>query len=129
MKSKLIAIVAAMFAATPNANVLFLTSDNQAFTDKEKANNHSRYLSDKKVRRYERENYEQDEDEKISDSTTESERESLLVEYEELFGKTAAHNIGTETLKQRIEAKKAEVSQNPIKENEDTTLSNAEEKE
>lgn len=108
-------LIAAMFAAHVKIDELFVTSDGQGFTDSEKATDHARYLKDKEVQKYTRDSIEEIEDElteqeveSIPTGTEEAanKREALLVEYEELYGKPAAHNIGTDTLEERIAAKK-----------------------
>lgn len=115
-----LALVAAMFAAHPKIDELFVTSDGQGFTTEQKAMEHARYLKDKEVAKHQRdvkvtdENPEDEnpEDENPEDENPEGEnpedenpdRESLLAQYEELFGRKASHNISDEKLKERVEA-------------------------
>lgn len=100
-----------------NLQEIFLCSDEQGFTDKERANDHSRYLSDKTVHHFTSDSvllFQEGKKEsitKVDDTKTDEERQQLVVRYEELFGKKPAHNIGIEKLKVQIQEK--EVASKP----------------
>src|SRR5690625_2205335 len=116
-------VAARIFKYNPELDKIFLTSDGQGFKEYEKAVAHSAYLSDKKVTTIERSQLKQgsksgngakdsdDETESITTGSSEedeaAQRELLIAEYTELYGKAPSHNIKTETLEARIAEAKA----------------------
>lgn len=90
---------------------IFICTDGQGFTEKERANDHSRYLSDKTVHHFVADKSPQvlTENTALPPKKNNDEREQLVARYEELFGKKPAHNIGVEKLKTAIEEKEAEL--------------------
>lgn len=96
-------IAAEIFENYPNINTIYLTVDGQGFTDEEKAKDHARYHKDKTVKPFTRKS------EEVPADNDPEEREALMIKYEELFGQKAHHNIGTEKLKEKIDAKEAEL--------------------
>lgn len=101
-----------IFRAYSDIDEVFITSDLQGFTEKEKADNHADYLTDKKVHHfYRNSDFEDEPNANSEEPTAESEdRTALLAEYEQLFGQKPPHNIGTTKLKEKIEEKKAELN-------------------
>jgi len=90
---------------------VFVCTDKQGFTEKERANDHSRYLADKTVHHFEADKSPKvlTENTTLTSKQNNEEREQLFARYEELFGKKPAHNIGSEKLKASIEEKEAEL--------------------
>lgn len=93
---------------------VFITSDGQGYTDEHKAHDHARILSDKTVKKFEREFAETKEKaakegDNIDDEGAGTERNQLISDYMELFGAKPNHNISTEKLAQKIAEKKAEI--------------------
>ncbi|MDH1881183.1 hypothetical protein [Empedobacter sp. GD03797] len=99
-----------------NLQEVYVCSDKQGFTDKERANDHSRYLSDKAVHHFTSDSvliYEEGKKEpvaKVKATETDEERQQLAARYEELYGKKPAHNIGIEKLKAQIQEKETELA-------------------
>lgn len=96
----------AIFKAHANLEEIFVTSDGQGFTEKERAVNHSAILREKEVKFYHRNSLQT---KKVKDVEP-SEKETLELRYEELYGSKPAHNIGIEKLKERIAEKEAELT-------------------
>lgn len=82
---------------------IYMTSDGQGFTEEHHATDHARILTDKKVSTFTREQAPEEPKEPVN-----QERKALMQEYELLFGEKPVHNIGTDTLKAKIDTKKAE---------------------
>ena len=104
-----------IFEAHKAIDEIYITADGQGFTDEEKAKDHARYHKDQTIKHFERgfeENY-QDKDVQEDDSTgktqDDAERQNLVEEYTELFGKKPNHMTGVEKLKTAIADKKAEL--------------------
>lgn len=100
-----------IFEVYSEIDKIYITADGQGFTAKEKADNHAAYLSDKEIKCFNRSEVETEEPNVINPldaNGQEDDRAALLAEYEELYGQKANHNIGTEKLRAKIEAKKAE---------------------
>lgn len=113
--NKLALAALAIFAAHKNLDEVFITSDGQGFTDEEKAKDNARYHQDKTIKHFERGfegSYQDDEEADLSKGKTQeedAERQKLVEEYAELFGKKPNHMIGVEKLKTAIADKKAEL--------------------
>ena len=77
---------------------LYMTSDQQGFTQKQRAQSHAQNLKDNKVYTFEpfEENNTSDED---------TDRAALVVQYEEIFDVAPGHNWKTATIKSKIDAK------------------------
>lgn len=95
-----------LFAQHPNEAGFFVTSDNQAFTEKHKSDglNHAKTLEDKSL------DWVENPKAKVKKEPVEDEGESeaLIAKNKELFGKDSAKNIKTETLKTKIAEKEGE---------------------
>ncbi|MDM1074202.1 hypothetical protein HX001_17085 [Empedobacter brevis] len=95
---------------------IFVCSDKQGFTEKERANDHSRYLSDKTVHRFTSDSvliHEEGKKEPVNEAKetkTDEERQQLAQRYEELFGKKPNHMTGVEKLKSQIQEKETELA-------------------
>lgn len=116
-------VAARIFKYNPELDEIFLTSDGQGFKSYEKAISHSTYLSDKKVTKVLRSDLKNsgkdktkdtDVDEEDEDTATTADssddilnRDALIAEYTELYGKAPSHNIKTETLEARVAEAKA----------------------
>lgn len=98
-----------LFGQYPEEKGFHMTSDNNAFTDKNKGDalNHAKTLTDKKVDWVPNPKVETEADE-ISDEEKAAERTALIARYTELFGSAPVKNIKTETLKTKIAEKEAE---------------------
>lgn len=112
-KNKFALAALAIFTAHKQIDEIFITSDGQGFTDEEKAKDNARYHQDKTIKHFERgfeASYLDDEDQKPAKTQEDdAERQTLVEEYTELFGKKPNHNTGTEKLKSAIADKKAEL--------------------
>lgn len=132
----LIDVAARIFKYNPELDKIFLTSDGQGFKDYEKAVSHSEYLGNKEIKTFRRsdlkadskvkelhpvapENPEGDKEPEdnpeppVEPESSKDYRENLIVEYTELYGKSPAFNIKTETLEARIaEAKEKAQAEN-----------------
>lgn len=104
-----------LFANYPNEKGFWLSSDNQAFTDKHKGDglNHAKTLQDKELVWEENPKIKPediDEDEELTEEELAEQqlRDGLFARYTDLFGKAPNKNIGTETLKTKIAEKEAE---------------------
>ncbi|MDM1061943.1 hypothetical protein HXZ62_05090 [Empedobacter falsenii] len=99
-----------------NLQEVYVCSDKQGFTDKERANDHSRYLSDKTVHHFTSDSvliYEEGKKEpvaKVKATETDEERQQLAARYEELYGKKPNHLTGVEKLKTQIQEKETELA-------------------
>ena len=105
----------AIFTAHKNIDKIFMTSDGQGFTDEEKAKDCARYHKDQSITPFERgfeETYQDKNADDSADKTADNsdERQKLVDEHEELFGRKPNHNTGVEKLKAAIDAKKAELA-------------------
>lgn len=126
-------ILEIVFAHNPEAEVMHLTSDNQAFTESAKADSHSQRLGDEKVLTVTRSAFEAGEAPLVTDRAQEAgegkikgegegeaeveaeaevkvddEKTALQAKYLELFGKKANRLTGVEKLKTQIAEKEAE---------------------
>ncbi len=95
-----------LFAIHSRIDKVYITTDGQSFSDLDRAESHARTLKDDSVFDFDRYTAPQEDATKVE---TDKEREELIAEYAELFEKQPAHNIGTETLRQKIADKKAEL--------------------
>lgn len=99
-----------------NLQEVYVCSDKQGFTEKERANDHSRYLSDKTVHHFTSDSvliFEEGKKATVVENVetkSDDERQQLAARYEELFGKKPAHNIGIEKLKTQIQEKETELA-------------------
>lgn len=113
IKNKFALAALAIFTAHKAIDEIFITSDGQGFTDEEKAKDNARYHQDKTIKHFERgfeAGYQDDEDQQPAKTQEDdAERQKLVEEYTELFGKKPNHNTGTEKLKSAIADKKAEL--------------------
>ncbi|MBS9774952.1 MAG: hypothetical protein KGV59_07360 [Tenacibaculum sp.] len=92
-------IAVKLFAIHPQINKLYITTDGQGFSDLANAESHSRTLKNDKVVEFDRNVTPA----KVETKTeSDKNREALITEYTELFGKKPNHNIGTDTLRQKI---------------------------
>lgn len=105
-----------IFEAHNAIDEIYITADGQGFTDEEKAKDHARYHKDQSIKHFERgfeENYQdkevQKDDSKGKTPEDDAERQNLVEEYTELFGKKPNHMTGVEKLKTAIADKKAEL--------------------
>ncbi|MGG5507904.1 MULTISPECIES: hypothetical protein [unclassified Myroides] len=91
---------------------IYLTTDGQGFTEKERADAHSTILTNKEVFTFHRERETKQVEPVTAQTTdTDNERTELLAKYETLFEKKAPGNMGVKKLKENIEAKEAELAQ------------------
>lgn len=119
-----------IFKVYSDIDEVFITSDLQGFTEKERAENHTDYLADKRIYGFQRNSDFEDgtpnedggepsEDGDPKPHTNEpkenseqpaaennEERTALFAEYEQLFGQKPPHNIGIEELRAKINEKK-----------------------
>lgn len=119
-----------IFKVYSDIDEVFITSDLQGFTEKERAENHTDYLADKRIYGFQRNSDFEDgtpnedggepsEDGDPKPHTNEpkenseqpaaennEERTALFAEYEQLFGQKPPHNIGIEKLRTKINEKK-----------------------
>lgn len=89
-------------------SIVHVTSDGQGFTEMQRAENHAQNLIDKTIL-----TFEKSKEPKATNQEPEPtnlEREELIKQYAELFGKNPAHNITTEKLAAKIEEKKAAIN-------------------
>ncbi len=99
-----------------NLQEVYVCSDKQGFTEKERANDHSRYLSDKTVHHFTSDSvlvYEEGKKAPVAEiveTKTDDERQQLVARYEELFGKKPNHLTGVEKLKTQIQEKETELA-------------------
>lgn len=99
-----------------NLEEVYVCTDKQGFTEKERANDHSRYLSDKTVHHFTSDSiliYEEGKKEPVNEAKetkSDEKRQQLAARYEELYGKKPAHNIGIEKLKTQIQEKETELA-------------------
>ncbi|WP_312207685.1 hypothetical protein [Empedobacter sp.] len=99
-----------------NLQEVYVCSDKQGFTEKERANDHSRYLSDKTVHHFTSDSvliFEEGKKEpvaKVKATETDEERQQLVARYEELYGKKPNHLTGVEKLKTQIQEKETELA-------------------
>ena len=99
-----------IFKDHPELEEIYVTSDGQGFTDKNKAENQARYLKDRTIKTFAK-GFEENYVEEVEKPTvTELDREALAKEYEVLFGKSPAHNTKAETIAAKIAEKKAELA-------------------
>lgn len=98
-----------MFGMYPQFDKLYLTADEQGFSNETDAEAHAQTLEEKKVFEFEREE-EVTENSKVVNLNPETlERDALVGKYTELFGKAPAHNAKVETLQQKITEKEEEI--------------------
>lgn len=106
-----------IFEVNKQLKEVYITADLQGFTDKDKAADRTRYLNDKEVEHFVKgfeKTYTEDapkEPKEPKQPEDQTEREKLFAEYEQLFGKKASHNIGTDKLKKQVEDKRKENAQ------------------
>ncbi|MDM1138897.1 hypothetical protein [Empedobacter sp. R132-2] len=99
-----------------NLQEVYVCSDKQGFTEKERANDHSRYLSDKTVHHFTSDSvliFEEGKKESVNETKetkTDEERQQLAARYEELYGKKPNHLTGVEKLKVQIQEKETELA-------------------
>ncbi len=102
----------ALFKEHSKLAEVHVTSDGQGFTDKDKAENQSRYLKDKEIKHFQR-GFEADYSEEELGGTGggiepgAAERNKAVSDYMEVFGKTPNHNMLTENIIKATEGKKA----------------------
>ncbi|UFK27514.1 hypothetical protein [Elizabethkingia phage TCUEAP3] len=130
IKNKLAVTALAIFSVHPNIDEIYVTSDNNGFTEKEKMNDHLKLLKDKTFQHFVRgfdeaeledddldpadtgnqnpapENTNKDADPKATDA----ERPALVEKYTALFGKPPHHMSGVDKLKAAITEKEAELA-------------------
>ncbi len=97
-------IAVKLFAIHTGLDNVYITTDGQGFRDSANAEAHAQTLKDDKVFDFDRNIMPTEEPE----PKTDKEREALVKEYVKLFDKQPAHNIGTETLRQKIAEAKAD---------------------
>lgn len=99
-----------IFKVYSDIDEVFITSDLQGFTEKERAENHTDYLADKRIYGFQRNSDFEDgtpnEDGEQPTAENNEERTALFAEYEQLFGQKPPHNIGIEKLRTKINEKK-----------------------
>ncbi|MCP1997298.1 hypothetical protein [Flavobacterium sp. HSC-61S13] len=88
---------------------VFITSDAQGFKDLQRAEDHSRYLSDKNIEHYIDNNVNTELEAETPDTDSDlNQRLELVAKYEKLFGKKPAHNLGITKLQLQIQEKEKE---------------------
>lgn len=114
IKNKFALAAIAIFAAHPKIEEIYITADNQGFTDEEKAKDNARYHKDNSVEHFKRgfeESFKDEDETKASEQKADDgERAALAEKYEELFGKKPNHNTGVDKLKTQIAEKEAELA-------------------
>ncbi len=105
-KQKVQEIAIKLLAIHTGLDKVYITTDGQGFSDLDRAESHARTLKDDTVFDFDRHTAPIEEPKKVE---IDKERKELITEYVELFENQPAHNIGTETLRQKIADKKAEL--------------------
>lgn len=95
------------FGANKKVELLYVTSDDQMFTNKSDAVNHSRSLEDQTVESAERRKYvggpSEAEVAAAAAAEAEAERDELIAEFVELFGKEPAVSAKNEDIRAKID--------------------------
>ncbi|MDM1093421.1 hypothetical protein [Myroides odoratimimus] len=95
-----------------NLEEIHVTTDGQGFTDKERAVSHSNLQKDKAVYHYHRKAKEVTV--KTDTKVVDTERAELSEQYEKLFDKKPAYNMGLEKMRTAIKEKEAEVANTKV---------------
>lgn len=98
------------FGSHSRSELLFVTSDDQMFTEEANAKMHAVNLEDKEVQTAKRSDYIKPAQVKENpEDIKKKEREELFVQHEELFGNLPKFNASTKAVREKIEAEKARI--------------------